>query len=354
MSEKGAMGTVPLVTVAIPSFNRQHLVGATMESALSQTLTDLEVLVVDDASTDDTRSVVLSRASRDSRLRYVRNEVNLGLTRNWNRCLSLARGEFVNLLLSDDLIDPDYLEAAAGAMRQHPGVGLVATGCRYIDETGAVVSSGNAARERLCKAGDEAVSSFLDGGFPHVSGLVFRRVMVTALGGFREDIWHGPDVELDCRIGANHDVFYIGGIHTSFRRHGANMGVLEYLREDFLEADFRKKELAWGFLSERERVKRGVTDVRAHVTRDVSRAALTGATVTVGLGRRDLSRRYLQRALQLAPSVWRERQFWKVLLLLTMGRAGSKLMARRMKITERDLIGAEAVAVSLARVGRDG
>lgn len=163
------------VSVMIPTYNRAHLVGCTIESVLVQSFNDLDIVVVDDASTDDTVELVRVYANRDPRIKLVVNEHNLGLTRNWNRCLELAIGPLVQIVQSDDLIDPDYLERVVKVFDRHPEVGFVAASCRYIDQVGQVIRPGTPKVARLYRAGDDAVTAILTSGFPHVSSIVMRR-----------------------------------------------------------------------------------------------------------------------------------------------------------------------------------
>lgn len=92
----------PRVSVCIPSYRGATTIGQAIDSVLAQDFADFELLVVDDASPDDTAAVVASRS--DPRLRLVRNAHNLGPQGNWNRCLELARGEYLKLLPHDDLL----------------------------------------------------------------------------------------------------------------------------------------------------------------------------------------------------------------------------------------------------------
>jgi glycosyltransferase involved in cell wall biosynthesis len=94
----------PLVTIAIPSYNCAAYVAEAVRSALSQTYEHIEVVAVDDCSTD--ASVEILRGIRDPRFRLFVNDRNLGLEGNWNRCLELAEGEYMTLLPSDDLLYP--------------------------------------------------------------------------------------------------------------------------------------------------------------------------------------------------------------------------------------------------------
>jgi len=341
---------MPHFSVVIPAFNRAHLIGRTIESVLRQEYQDYDLLVVDDASSDGTVAVVEEYCRRDPRVRLVVNEKNLGLTRNWNRCLDLAEGPLVQLLLSDDLIDPDYLEIVSKVFDRHPQLGFVAASCRYIDENDKVIHTGTSRPVRLYQAGDEAVAALLKGGFPHVSSIVMRRGCYETLGGFKEEIWHGPDVEMDARIASRYDFYHFGSIHTCFRRHGSNMGNLEFLRKDFLAVDSRKKHLAWSYLSPEGRRNLGVEDLDAFIAHDAAQTALGGATVTIGYGRPDLSRFYLREALRLDSRSWRFRQFWKVCILQLVPRIGRWIMESRMKMTDSDRTQALAVATSLKNI----
>src|SRR5438105_3094623 len=96
------------VSVCIPTFNGAKWIIECIESALDQSYSPLEILVVDDASTDKT--VVRMRSIRDERLRFVVNERNLGLTANWNKCIQLSHGKYVKFLFQDDLIYRDCIE----------------------------------------------------------------------------------------------------------------------------------------------------------------------------------------------------------------------------------------------------
>jgi len=99
------MGSQPLVSVCIPAYNNEHFIGFTLQSVLNQTYSNFEIIVTDDASTDGTVSVVKSFS--DSRIRLVRNQVNLGMGGNWNKALSCAGGKYVKLLCADDAVYPD-------------------------------------------------------------------------------------------------------------------------------------------------------------------------------------------------------------------------------------------------------
>lgn len=101
------MSERPLVSVCIPTYRGAEYLAQAIDSVLAQTLTDFELVIVDDQSPDDTEAIVARYT--DPRIRYLRNPVNLGPEGNWNRCLSEARGTYFKLLPHDDLLHPDCL-----------------------------------------------------------------------------------------------------------------------------------------------------------------------------------------------------------------------------------------------------
>ena len=116
---------MPLVTVCIPTYNGAAFLGECIDSAIAQSFGDLEILVVDDSSTDDTLAIARSHARRDKRIRVCHNTANLGLVGNWNRSVSLARGEWIKFLHQDDRLEAHCVDLMLSATR--PGVALVAT-----------------------------------------------------------------------------------------------------------------------------------------------------------------------------------------------------------------------------------
>lgn len=124
-----------LVSVIVPAYNRAHLIVATLESALAQTYTPLEIIVVDDGSSDGTPEVVQRFGAP---VRYVRQS-NAGVAAARNRGFAEGRGEFIALLDSDDIWLPWKLEAQVAVLRSHPDIGMVWTDMSAIDGDGNVL-----------------------------------------------------------------------------------------------------------------------------------------------------------------------------------------------------------------------
>lgn len=125
---------MPKVSVIITSFDAGRFLAESVGSVLRQTERDLECLVVDDASTDDTPAVLAS--FDDPRLTVLRNETNLGPFASANRGLSRATGAFVARLDADDVCVPHRLERQLGFFAAHPAVGLLGSACERVDEAG--------------------------------------------------------------------------------------------------------------------------------------------------------------------------------------------------------------------------
>jgi glycosyltransferase involved in cell wall biosynthesis len=120
----------PLVSVVVTAYNRERFLGAAIESVVAQTFADLEIIVVDDCSTDGTRDVAHAYAAREARLRVVANERNLGDYANRNHAASFARGVFLKYHDSDDVMYPHCLETMVGPLVAHSDVALGLSGHR--------------------------------------------------------------------------------------------------------------------------------------------------------------------------------------------------------------------------------
>jgi glycosyltransferase involved in cell wall biosynthesis len=123
----------PKITVIIPTYNRGAFICDAIDSVLSQTFQDFELIIVDDGSTDNT--AVLISAYADSRLRYLTQE-NKGRSNARNRALAVAQGEYIAFLDSDDMYLPDKLRVQTSFMDSHPDVGMIYTSALCVDEEG--------------------------------------------------------------------------------------------------------------------------------------------------------------------------------------------------------------------------
>jgi GT2 family glycosyltransferase len=125
------------VSVIVPTYNRAHCVTKALDSALGQTHGNVEVIVIDDGSTDNTRELISNWYDQEPRVKYFRQD-NAGVTAARNRGLSRAAGDFVALLDSDDCWKPWKLEVQLACMEKHPELGMVWTDMEAVDPAGKV------------------------------------------------------------------------------------------------------------------------------------------------------------------------------------------------------------------------
>lgn len=131
----------PQVTIGMPVYNGEPYLEEALNSILGQTFTDFELVISDNASTDRTGEICLRYARRDDRIRYLRNETNLGAAPNYNRLVDLARGVYFKWASHDDIIAPDYLEQCVAVLDADPNVVIAYPKNLMIDAQGEVIKS---------------------------------------------------------------------------------------------------------------------------------------------------------------------------------------------------------------------
>ena len=130
-----------LVTIGIPTYNREGLVGRAIESALAQDYPDIEIVISDNCSSDGTSRICEQFAARYPQIRYVHQATNLGATRNFQSVLDLAAGSYFMWLGDDDHIDPNYVSATLQRLQHDPGAALV-SGLAHDDRGDRLIFTG--------------------------------------------------------------------------------------------------------------------------------------------------------------------------------------------------------------------
>ena len=138
--------SAPAVSICLPVYNGENYVAVAIESMLTQTFTDFELIITDNASTDRTQEICRKLADADPRVRYHRNERNVGGARNQAIAVQLSRGRYVRLSAHDDKMAPTHLEECVAVLEQRPDAVIAFTRTVVIDEAGAEVSQYRATR----------------------------------------------------------------------------------------------------------------------------------------------------------------------------------------------------------------
>jgi glycosyltransferase involved in cell wall biosynthesis len=181
---------MPAVSVVMPAYNTAPFVEAAIDSALRQTFTDIEVLVVDDGSTDDTAVIVERMAARDARVRLLR-QPNGGVSVARNAALRVARGDFFALLDSDDLWAPEFLAEQLAIMAARPEVDIVTGNAWVLGGT----NDGRLARPYPEPRPDPDLASIIGDEWSVFIMSVIRRRVYTTIGSFDESMRSNEDYD---------------------------------------------------------------------------------------------------------------------------------------------------------------
>jgi glycosyltransferase involved in cell wall biosynthesis len=185
----------PLVSVVMPVYNAGRFLLPAVRSILSQTLTDIELIAVDDGSTDDSREILKELASSDSRVRVL-NQENSGVSSARNLGIAESSADLVAVCDNDDLSHPDRLRAQADFLARHSEFVAVGCGIRVVSPEGRVLRL-----DPIERWGEAAKRSAFEGRFD-VAGptLMIRRAALEALGGYRVPFRTADDFDLVLRM----------------------------------------------------------------------------------------------------------------------------------------------------------
>jgi len=211
-----------MLSVVIPNFNHGAYLRASLEAVLAQVCTADEIIVIDDASTDDSLAVVSSFLHRHPNLRLVQNPCNLGCVRSLNRGLGLARGSTVYFGAADDLTYPTLFARAAVLLEAHPQAAQFSARSDLIDENGERLGVlPTPVPLRVPGFIDRAaVARFLmreDGWFMG-NTTIYRRASLLAIGGFPEDLQSFTDGYVSRLLALRHGACYSPEVLAAWRR----------------------------------------------------------------------------------------------------------------------------------------
>ncbi len=209
------------VSVLIPCYNQARFLPQAIESVLSQTGVDWELLISDDASTDGSADIIRRYASQDARIRFQRQSPNLGMAGNWNWCLRQATGEYVKFLFGDDFhTAPDALATLAATLDRDSRVALATSARLIVDAHAQPLRTTEAAGLAGYQSGPEATALCLLSGknlIGEPSAVMFRRE--AASRGFDPSYRQLIDLEFYARLLEQGDLAYIERPLCAFRRH---------------------------------------------------------------------------------------------------------------------------------------
>jgi len=322
----------PKVSVCIPVYNGQDYIAEAIESVLGQTFQNYELVVCDNCSTDDTEKIVYSFG--DARIRYFRNEKNLGLVGNANRCLDLSEGEYIYILHHDDTMLPENLELKTKVLDANPRVGFVHSNVYWVNEKGSILSEWlDEARQDYIEDGKKVFYRYIRhmprGALIFIGSVLARKECYAELGGFREDLPHSNDNEMWLRLSLFYDVACVGKPLVMWRQHGTSTSSawdlnIAWLEEHFLTThivfeDYYEKIPNW------KRLKKEVDN-------EFVKQALKRGVNACGRDDFQIGEKYLKLAGKFSTdSVLAYKDYWRLKTRLMLGAEAAKLY-RALKI----------------------
>ena len=243
---------MPKVSIAIPTYNGALYLEECLESAINQTFSDIEIVIVDDYSTDETVDVAEKFAKLDDRVKIFRNKVRLGLVENWNRSIQYSTGQWIKFLFQDDVL----YEACIEKM-------LNATGITETEATGSFVVGGrnfvieDGVEDGLRDFYENSVLTLKDvfGDSPHIlpgefsiailekgvginfvgepTSVMMRRETCFQYSFFNRNLVHLCDLEYWTRLGTNEGLVYIPEVLSDFRVHNRSASAYNHAHRRF-------------------------------------------------------------------------------------------------------------------------
>lgn len=233
-------GKKPKISVCIPTYNYGSYITDAIDSVLAQSFTEYELIVVDNCSTDETAVLVEKYLGKDPRIKFIRNDSNIGMVENWNKCLALATGEYVKILCADDVLAASCLEKSMDIFAAEPDVALVSCARSIVDRgLNALTTRAYSAHSEVIDGG-RAVDRCLTYGVNFIgepSAVIFKREHASR--GFNFRYRQLVDLEMWFFLLKSGRYAYINEALCSVRLHEqqqtkSNLLQLHHLDEPFL------------------------------------------------------------------------------------------------------------------------
>jgi glycosyltransferase involved in cell wall biosynthesis len=230
------------VDIVVPCYNYGRFLEACVRSVLSQSVSDARVLIIDDASSDDSVSVAQKLAQEDSRVSLIAHPANKGHIETYNEGIAWASADYFLLLSADDLLVPGALQRATEVMDENPDVVLAYGECIAWFDT--LPAPAIAAAERDSWTRHDLVTAICTSATNLVPTptAVARTSVQKAVGGYRKSLPHAGDMEMWLRFAANGSIARIDAVQAIYRKHSTAMSNA-YFAETI--SDYRQRQLAF-------------------------------------------------------------------------------------------------------------
>ena len=207
----------PSVSICLPVYNGARFLKIAIESVLSQTYTDYELIICDDCSGDNTLEI--ARSFGDPRIKVYKNEKNLGLVGNWNRAFSYAHGKYVKLMMQDDILHADAIAKQVELLEMHPEASICIGNTSVINELGEVVVERRRFKEDGVISGIKFAKKTLMGRnlYCEPPNVMLRNELIKKIGPIDDSFTYAPDWDYCLSMSSIGDVAYTKAKIMDFR-----------------------------------------------------------------------------------------------------------------------------------------
>jgi glycosyltransferase involved in cell wall biosynthesis len=223
---------VPAVSIGMPIYNGERFLRDALDSALTQTFTDFELIISDNNSTDATKKICLEYVERDTRIKYIGQERNFGAF--WNFCfvVAQARGRFFTWLAHDDMLEPTFLERIVQYMLENPHVVVAAADCTIIDEEGNQLRVDSLAEFRDSQSWEIRRMPFFEFAYPNIHlfiyGLIQTKLCKQVAAELREPkMMTGSEHPFLARFVAAGEIVALPAVLRKYRSHSSGAYLTE-------------------------------------------------------------------------------------------------------------------------------
>ncbi len=315
----------PLVSICIPNYNGERFLKSAIESALSQTYPRIEVVVVDNASTDGSWDIV--RSFR--KVKKVRQRINVGYNDNLNTCVAVANGKYIKILHSDDILESDAVEKQVAMMESNPNTGLVCGSVNFMDESGSFIKKFSVSDEDFIIRGMDKLRELLEGNHIIFPSVMMRKECFESVGLFDGEIPYCNDWDMWMRICMKYDIGHIGSVTASYRIHKNSGGTVRYETVDISGLQqYRCLSKILSMIKDEN-----ILGSRSHYYKRLAKEQISRGLDLARRGKRVHGRRYIMSAAVMCDSFWMRLASYLICLATYILPAGMMLSAGKKIIS---------------------
>lgn len=207
-----------LLSVLIPTWRRDTTILKLLDSIPLEFFKEIEVIIVDNGSEEKYVKNIKDNIASNKNIHFYHNTENIGMVRNWNRCIELAQGRWMTLMCSDDLYAPDAIRRGIEIIKKLPGPHLILQDPTIKNELEFLPA---AKLDQIC--------------LPLASGNFWHREITDKLGGYCEALKYSPDAEFWFRMAKHYPVLKVKQSFAIYNQHEDNFAFSTYRNDDFLE-----------------------------------------------------------------------------------------------------------------------